>query len=196
MQFTSKHYHAWTTMCKMILLSYPPVDDRPSLWDKALNAACVSHITWQLYHRSCDYYCFPVFQGRPYHFAPLMSFWRHDFSPDTNSATDRRSIFRNLFVHSLLNQSYMASLSSFCSFFLLEQTKFLDAELKYLNTFLNWCKIIFDKLKKKIHDLINTISMREKYSASLRGFYMMLIHMYPSGGMVVYVSLWKSLIII
>ena len=149
MQFTSKHYHAWTTMCKMILLSYPPVDDRPSLWDKALNAACVSHITWQLYHRSCDYYCFPVFQGRPYHFAPLMSFWRHDFSPDTNSATDRRSIFRNLFVHSLLNQSYMASLSSFCSFFLLEQTKFLDAELKYLNTFLNWCKIIFDKLKKK-----------------------------------------------
>ena len=47
---------------------------------------------------------FQCFQGRPYHLAPLTSLWRHDFSPDTHSATDRRSLFRNLFVNYLMNR--------------------------------------------------------------------------------------------
>ena len=82
----------------LFFLSYPPVDDRGGPWNTAMNAACVSHITWQLYHighvTSIVFHCF---QGRPHHLAQLTSLWRHDFSPDTQSATDRRSIFRNLF---------------------------------------------------------------------------------------------------
>ena len=71
----------------------------------------VYYISRQLYYighvTSIVFHCF---QGRPYHLAPLTSLWRHDFSPDTHSATDRRSMFRNLFVHCLMNLSFMASL--------------------------------------------------------------------------------------
>ena len=98
-------------------LSYPPVDDRAGPWNTAMNSAYVLHITTALLHRSCDFYCFPLFQGRPYHLAPLPSLWRHDFSPDTHSATDRRSLFRNWFVHYLMNRSFMASSASVCGLF-------------------------------------------------------------------------------
>ena len=91
-------------------LSYPPVDDRVGPWNTA------GSITLQLYHighvTSLVFHCF---KGCPYHLVPLPSLWGHDFSPDTHSATNRRSNFRNLFVHYLMNRSFMASLESFCS---------------------------------------------------------------------------------
>ena len=96
----------WHNMWQLFL-SYPPVDDRAGPWNTAMNAACVLHITWQLYHighvTSIVFHCF---QGRPHHLAQLTSLWRHDFSPDTQSATDRRSIFRNLF-RSLFNETVL-----------------------------------------------------------------------------------------
>ena len=65
----------------------------------AMNAACVLHITWQLDHighvASIVFHCF---QGRPHHLAQLTSLWRHDFSPDTQSATDRRSNFQTFIL--------------------------------------------------------------------------------------------------
>ena len=60
--------HVWITY----FLSYPPVDDRTDPWNTAMNAACVSHITWQLYYighvTSIVFHCF---QDRPYHLAQL-----------------------------------------------------------------------------------------------------------------------------
>ena len=103
---------------------FRPVDDRAGPWNTAMNAACVLHITWQLYHighvTSIVFHCF---QGRPHHLAQLTSLWRHDFSPDTQSATDRRSIFRNLFCPSFMKQSFMASLASFCGLFFFNLSK-------------------------------------------------------------------------
>ena len=108
-----------STQCLLFtFLSYPPVDDRASPWNTAMNTACVSHIMWQLYHighvTSINFHCF---QGRPYHLAPLTSLWCHDFSSDTHGTTNWRSILRNLFVHYLMNLSFMASLVSFCGLF-------------------------------------------------------------------------------
>ena len=37
--------------------------------------------------------------------------------PDTHSATNRRIMLRNVFVHYLMNRSFMASLASFCGLF-------------------------------------------------------------------------------
>ena len=100
----------------------------------------VYYISRQLYYighvTSIVFHCF---QGRPYHLAPLMSLWRHDLSSDTHSATNRGSIFRNLFVDYLVNRSYVI----FCvvlQFVLLEQTKLLDAKFKYLIIFSIWVK--------------------------------------------------------
>ena len=50
----------------------------------------IGHVTAIVFH---------CFQGCPYHLGPLTSLRRHDFASDTHSATDRRSLFRNLFVH-------------------------------------------------------------------------------------------------
>ena len=117
------------------------MDDRAGPWNTAMNAACVSHITWQLYHighvTSIVFHCF---QGRPHHLAQLTSLWRHDFSPDTQSATDRRSIFRNVF-RLLFNETvYYGVFGVVLRFVLLEQTKLLDAEFKYLIIFSIWVK--------------------------------------------------------
>ena len=78
----------------------------------------VYYISRQLYY-ICNVtsIVFNCFQGSPYHLAQLTSLWRHDFSPDTHSAIDRRSLFRNLFVHYLLNRSFTASLASVCGLF-------------------------------------------------------------------------------
>ena len=98
---------------------------------------CVLHITWQLY-----YIChvtsivFRCFQGRPNQLAPLTSLWRHDFSSVTHSATDRRSIFRNLFNESVFYGVFGVVLQ----FVLVEQTNLLDAEFKYLIIFSIWVK--------------------------------------------------------
>ena len=122
----------------------------------------VYYISWQLYYIGhVTSIVFHYFQGRPYHLAPLTSLWRHDFSPDTHSATDRRSLFGNLFVHYLMNRSFMAYLASVCG---LEQTKLLDVEFKYLIIFSIWVKSTLLKWNKNIHHVINTISIREKYS--------------------------------
>ena len=123
------------------ILSYPPVDDSAGPWNTAMNAACVLHITWLLYHigdvTSIVFHCF---QGRPHHFAQLTSLWRHDFSPDTQSATVRRSIFRNLF-RPLFNETvFYGVFGVVLRFVLLEQTKLLDAEFKYLIIFSIWVK--------------------------------------------------------
>ena len=147
-------------------LSYPPVDDRAGPWNTAMNAACVLHITWQLYHighvTSIVFHCF---QGRPHRLAQLTSLWRHGFSPDTQSATVRRSIFRNLFRPLFSETVFYGIFGVVLRFVLSEQTKLLDAEFKYLIIFFNLSKINFAKLKQKIiHHLINTINMREKYS--------------------------------
>ena len=181
-----------------------------------MNAACVSHITWQLYQighvTSIVFHCF---QGHPHHLAQLTSLWRHDFSPDTQSATDRRSIFRNLF-RPLFNETvFYGVFDVVLRFVLLEQTKLLDAEFKYLIIFSIWVNSTLLNWNKIILRLINTINMREKYSfigchwiyghstlgvskswkpsASL-GFYMILI---PLGwnGRIFNGSLWKSLIV-
>ena len=127
--------------CRYCFLSYPPVDDRAGPWNTAMNAACVLHITWQLYHIShVTSIVFHCFQGRPHHLAQLTSLWRHDFSPDTQSATDRRSIFRNLF-RPLFNETvFYDAFDVVLWFVLLEQTKLLDAEFKYLIIFSIWVK--------------------------------------------------------
>ena len=117
-------------------LSYPPVDDRVGPWNTAMNAACVLHITWRLYHighvTSIVFHCF---QGRPHHLAQLTSLWRHDFSPDTQRATDRRSIFRNLFrpLMALFNETVFL-------WRLWRRFLMLDAEFKYLIIFSIWVK--------------------------------------------------------
>ena len=71
----------------------------------------ITYFMWLLLFYHC-------FQGRPNQLAPLTSLWRHGFSSVTHSATDRRNIFRNLYVHYLLNRYSMASLASFCILFL------------------------------------------------------------------------------
>ena len=103
LDFVSLTFDIHISFCFIYMfLSYPPVDDRSGPWNTAMNAACVSHVKRQLYHighvTSIVFHCF---RGRPYHLAPLMSLWRHVFSPDTHSATDWHSIFRNLYVHYL-----------------------------------------------------------------------------------------------
>ena len=83
------------------------------LW--MLRVYCISRQLYYIGHvTSIVINCF---QGRPYHLAPLTSLWRHDISPYTHSVTDRRSLFRNVFVHYLMNLSFMASLASVCGLF-------------------------------------------------------------------------------
>ena len=114
-----------------------------------MNAACVSHITWLLYHighvTSIVFHCF---QGRPHHLAQLTSLWRHDFFPIRRALPIDVAFSEICFVYYLMKRSFMASLASFLRFVLLEQTKILDAEYKYLiifsfwviSTLLNWNK--------------------------------------------------------
>ena len=94
----------------------------------------VHYISRQLYYighvTSIVCHCF---QGRPYDLAELTSLWRHDFSPDTQSATDGRSCFQK-FICPLFNESVFYGVFGVgLRFVLLEQTKRLDAEFKYLS---------------------------------------------------------------
>ena len=96
----------------------------------------VYYISWQLYYIghviSIVFHCF---QGHPYHLAPLTSLWRHELSPDTHSATDRRSMFRNLFESVFYGVFGVVLRVDF-----IEQTKLLDAEFKYIMNFSIWVK--------------------------------------------------------
>ena len=70
------------------------------------------------------------------------------FLPDTHSATDRRSLFQK-FICPLFNESVFQGV--FCvglRFVLLEQTKLLDAEFKYLIIFSIWVKPTLLNLNK------------------------------------------------
>ena len=60
--------------------------------------------------------------------------------PDTQSATDRRSIFRNLFRPWFNKTVLYGVFGVVLRFVLLEQTKLLDAEFKYLIIFSIWVK--------------------------------------------------------
>ena len=125
------------------------------------SCVCITYHVTALSHRSCDFHCFP---SRLHHLAQLTSLWRHDFSPDTQSATDRRSIFRNLF-RLLFNETvFYGVFGVVLRFVLLEQTKLLDAEFKYLIIFSIWVKSTLLNWIKIIHHQIKTINMREKYS--------------------------------
>ena len=107
----------------------------------AMNAACVSHLTWQLYHMSCDFYCF---QGRPYHLAPLTSFMAsfcvflcrlRSIATHRDHFVRRPSVSPSVTRHnfqSYVSQATHAFLGMLPLFFLLEQTKLLDAEFEYL----------------------------------------------------------------
>ena len=65
------------------------------------------------------------------------------------TATDRRSIFRNLFPPLFNETVFYGVFGVALRFVLLEQTKLLDAEFKYLIIFFNLSKINFAKLKQK-----------------------------------------------
>ena len=151
---------------------------------------CITYHVTALSHRSWTSIVFHCFQGRPHHLAQLTSLWRHDFFPDKQSAIDRRSIFRNLF-RPLINETVFYGvfrvvlrfvLLEHCDIVLLEQTKLLDAEFKYLTIFSIWVKLTLLNWNKNNSSLINTINMREKYSKD-SGF---TWFWYPSGGMAVY----------
>ena len=122
-KFSSPNHFVFPLICFKIIhfLSYPPDDDRAGPWNTAMNAACVSHITWQLYHighvTSIVFHCF---QGCPHHLAQLTSLWRHDFSPlpTIHRALPIDVAFSEIyFVHDLIKRSCMASLASFCGLF-------------------------------------------------------------------------------
>ena len=51
----------WPPYIILYFLSYSPVQDRAGPWNTAMNAACVLHIRTALLHRSCNFYCFPLF---------------------------------------------------------------------------------------------------------------------------------------
>ena len=165
---------------------------------------CILRITTALLHRSCDFYCFPLFSRPSVSFGAINVTVTSRTPPptpplpaNTHSAIDRRSMFRNLFVHYLMNRSFMASLAS------------LDAEFKYIIIFwiwvkltlLNWIKnnsspnlhnkyerkILFHRLPLNIRPFYpRGIKIMLKPSASL-GFYMILKPLGRNG------SLWKSL---
>ena len=100
------------------ILSYPPVDDRAGTWNTAMNAACVLHITWQLYLIShVTSIVFHCYQGRPHHLAQLTSLWRHDFSPIRRALPIDVALSEIYFVHYLVKRSFNASLASFCGLF-------------------------------------------------------------------------------
>ena len=115
----------------------------------AMSVVCVLHIMWQLNHiGDVTAIVFHCLQGCPFLLTPLTSLWRHDFSADMHSATYRRSMFRILFVHYLMNLSFYGVFGVVLQFVPLEQTKCLDANSTILlffsilvkSTLLNWNK--------------------------------------------------------
>ena len=70
-EFVYPQNQGWSKHLINIFLSYPPVDDRAGPWNTAMNAACVLHITTALLHRSCDFYCFPLFSRSPVSFGAI-----------------------------------------------------------------------------------------------------------------------------
>ena len=132
---------------------------------------CIT-LSWQHYYighvTSIVFHCF---QDRPYHLAPLTSLWHHDFSPDMHSATHRHPFEK--FICPLYNELVFYGVG--LRFVLIEQTKHLDAEFKYLIIFSIWVKsTLLNWNKNNSSSNQNTISMREKYS--LRGYHWIYSH--------------------
>ena len=65
----------------VFFLSYTPVDDRTGPWNAARNSVSVLHITWQLYHISCDFYCSPSLSGPSVSFGAIKVFVTSWFLP-------------------------------------------------------------------------------------------------------------------
>ena len=116
----------------ILILSYPPVDDRTGPWNTAMNAACVLHITTALLHRSCDFFCFPLFSRPSVSFGAISVIVTSWFLPRYAHRYHRHILFRNLFVHYLMNQSFMASLAAVCGLFFQNKPNFWMLNSKFL----------------------------------------------------------------